>query len=152
MPTPKPATPTSAAGSASTAIAVSPETQASDAAPSADKPAAQGPGGPQSLSVNLPAAKVTTQRHLSGKAAGKASSDASSNAPSDASSNAPTAAPDLRLPHERDQSAVDSTATAPDPMMVQAAKDLADGQVDTDLHNQGGLDSALRHSLIRRER
>jgi hypothetical protein len=89
---------------------------------------AEVPGRRDKLAVNLPAGKVETRPRPAG----------------------PT--PDLRLPHERDQSAVDSTAAAPDPMMVQAAKDLAAGQVDTDLHNQPGLDAAQRRKLLRRSR
>jgi hypothetical protein len=60
--------------------------------------------------------------------------------------------PDLRLPHERDQSAVDATAAAPDPVVVQAAKDLAAGQVDTDLRNPGGLDDGRRRKMVERRR
>ena len=55
---------------------------------------------------------------------------------------------DLRLPHERDQSGVDTTDGTPAPVMVQAAKDLASGQVDTDLRNQPGLDAAQREKLL----
>ena len=62
----------------------------------------------------------------------------------------PTAgAPDLRLPHEHDQSGVDATTDVPDPMMVQAAKDLQAGQVDTDLHNTAGLDAVRRETLLK---
>lgn len=84
------------------------------------------PGSPAApLAVNMPAAQAHTT----------------------SLPNAQT--PDLRLPHERDQSAVDTTAAEPDPMMVQAAKDLAAGQVDTDLHNQPGLDAQRRRDLLR---
>jgi hypothetical protein len=61
-------------------------------------------------------------------------------------------APDLRLPHEHDQSAVDATDAAPDPVVVQAAKDLAAGQVDTDLRNPGGLDDVRRRKMLERSR
>ena len=90
--------------------------------------AAEGPGRRQPLAVNMPAATVQTQRQTQDDP------------------------PDLRLPHERDQSAVDTTALAPDPMMVQAAKDLAAGLVDTDLHNLPGLDAERQRTLLRRAR
>ena len=90
--------------------------------------AAEGPGRRQLLAVNMPAATVQTRLQMQDDP------------------------PDLRLPHERDQSAVDITAPAPDPMMVQAAKDLAAGLVDTDLHNQPGLDAERQRALLRRAR
>jgi len=85
------------------------------------------PGRRGPLKVNLPAATAGTRP-------------------------APGAEPDLRLPHERDQSAVGSTAAAPDPVVVQAAKDLAAGQVDTDLRNPGGVDDARRKKLISQQK
>lgn len=90
--------------------------------------AVDGPGRHQPLAINLPDATVQPQ------------------------AGAQNSTPDLRLPHERDQSAVDATAATPDPMMVQAAKDLAAGQVDTDLHNQPGLDAERRRALLRSSR
>jgi len=90
--------------------------------------AAEGPGRRQPLAVNMPAATVQTRVRTQDDP------------------------PDLRLPHERDQSAVDTTALAPDPMMVQAAKDLAAGLVDTDLHNLPGLDAERQRALLRRGR
>lgn len=96
--------------------------------PRPPRKAAEGAGRRRPLAVNLPEGTVQTQR--------LAKDDT----------------PDLRLPHERDQSAVDTTAAAPDPMMVQAAKDLAEGQVDTDLHNQPGLDAERQRELLRRAR
>ena len=59
--------------------------------------------------------------------------------------------PDLRLPHEHDQSGVDATAAAPDPVVVQAGRDLAAGQVDTDLRNPGGLDDGRRRRLLKQQ-
>lgn len=54
----------------------------------------------------------------------------------------------LRLPHERDQS-IDSTHPRPDPVIEQAARDLAAGQVDTDLRATPGLDAERRRHLLR---
>ncbi len=99
--------------------------------PSTPNPAtapASGPGNPDPLAVNLPAAQVRTS-HQPGPRP-----------------------PDLRLPHEHDQSAVDTTSDAIDPMMAQAARDLAAGQVDTDLHNQPGLDAERQRELLKRAR
>lgn len=42
-----------------------------------------------------------------------------------------------RLPHERDESH-DSQSSGPRADMQQAAKDIASGQVDTDLRNRAG--------------
>jgi hypothetical protein len=56
---------------------------------------------------------------------------------------APRLNPDLPLPHERDQS-IDATATAPDPKMVQAKRDLDNGMVDTDMRATPGLDAKRR--------
>jgi hypothetical protein len=50
-------------------------------------------------------------------------------------------------PHERDQS-MDATADAPDPQMLQAHQDLAEGQVDTDMRVQPGLDAERRRALV----
>lgn len=96
--------------------------------PPSRRPAAK----PGPLVVNLPAAKADTAHGTAPGPAGEA--------------------PDLRLPHERDQSAVDTAAAAPDPLIAQAAKDLASGQVDTDLHNTPGLDAKQRERLLRRGR
>jgi hypothetical protein len=52
-------------------------------------------------------------------------------------------APDL--PHERDQS-TGAQQAAPRKDMQQAASDLADGQVDTDLHNQPGIEKVVPES------
>jgi hypothetical protein len=60
---------------------------------------------------------------------------------------APLSAPGLALPHERDES-LGSNAQAPDPMMVQAQRDIDAGQVDTDMHATPGLDAKRRESLV----
>ena len=60
----------------------------------------------------------------------------------------PTMSPDsLALPHERDES-TNTTATAPDPKMIQAKRDIDAGLVDTDMHATPGLDAALRERLV----
>ncbi len=53
----------------------------------------------------------------------------------------------MELPHERDQS-TENTAAEPDPRMKQAAKDLASGQVDTDMRVPPGLDDAQRTAYV----
>lgn len=53
----------------------------------------------------------------------------------------------LALPHERDES-TDSTVEAPDPLMVQAKRDIDAGLVDTDMHADPGLDAKLRARLV----
>lgn len=60
---------------------------------------------------------------------------------------APLSAPGLALPHERDES-TNATAEAPDPMMVQASRDIAAGLVDTDMHATPGQDAALRERMV----
>ena len=52
---------------------------------------------------------------------------------------APPACPDTapRLPHERDESSDGESGPTRD-RIKQAAKDIEDGQVDTDLRNGGG--------------
>ncbi len=57
----------------------------------------------------------------------------------------------LELPHERDQS-LHATADQPDPVIEQAHRDLAAGQVDTDLRNTPGLDARRRKQLLKRPR
>lgn len=54
----------------------------------------------------------------------------------------------LPLPHERDESAGDS-GMKPRPVMEQARRDLASGQVDTDLRGTPGLDAAARERAVR---
>ena len=60
-----------------------------------------------------------------------------------------TAAKDvaLPLPHERDQSA-HGVAAKPDPVMVQAYRDLEAGMVDTDMRATPGLDAQRRAALV----
>ncbi len=53
----------------------------------------------------------------------------------------------LALPHERDES-THTTASAPDPVMVQAKRDLDAGLVDTDMHATPGLDAERRAQLV----
>lgn len=48
-----------------------------------------------------------------------------------------------RSPHERDESP-DGQVTAPRGIMKQAAEDLAQGLVDTDLHNTPGISEAVK--------
>ncbi len=55
----------------------------------------------------------------------------------------------LELPHERDQN-LNATADEPDPVIEQAARDLADGQVDTDLRGTPGLDADRRKQLLKK--
>lgn len=51
------------------------------------------------------------------------------------------------LPHERDQQTA-ATHPDPDPQIARAAKDLKQGQVDTDLRATPGLDADLRGDLV----
>lgn len=51
------------------------------------------------------------------------------------------------LPHDRDQQAV-ATNPEPDPHMRRAARDLQQGQVDTDLRATPGLDAERRGDLV----
>jgi hypothetical protein len=57
----------------------------------------------------------------------------------------------LPLPHESDES-VGSVKSETDPLIEQAAKDIASGQVDTDLRATPGLDAENRARLLRRGR
>lgn len=61
--------------------------------------------------------------------------------------NKAAADPDLRLPHERDQS-TDQTAAKPDPRIQQARRDLERGQVDTDMRTPPGLDAEQRRQYV----
>lgn len=54
----------------------------------------------------------------------------------------------MPMPHERDQS-LGQVAPKPDPVIEQAHKDLAAGQVDTDMRATPGLDAARRAHLVR---
>lgn len=53
----------------------------------------------------------------------------------------------LALPHERDES-IHATPEEPDPVMVQAKRDIDAGKVDTDMRATPGLDTELRASLV----
>lgn len=57
----------------------------------------------------------------------------------------------LELPHERDEG-LQATKAEPDPVIEQAGRDLAAGQVDTDLRATPGLDAQRREQLLRRAR
>ena len=59
--------------------------------------------------------------------------------------DAPT--PALPLPHERDENAP-ATASAADPAITQAKRDLDAGQVDTDMRATAGLDAERRARLV----
>lgn len=54
----------------------------------------------------------------------------------------------LPLPHESDES-LGSVAAEPDPRIKQAQKDIASGQVDTDLRTSPGLDAENRARILR---
>lgn len=60
---------------------------------------------------------------------------------------APGSAPDLPLPHERDESP-DPVAVPPDPVIAQAKRDIDAGLVDTDMRATAGLDATLRARLV----
>ena len=51
------------------------------------------------------------------------------------------------LPHERDEFGY-NVATAPDPQIAQAKKDIDAGMVDTDMRATPGLDAARREALV----
>ena len=51
------------------------------------------------------------------------------------------------LPHDRDQQAA-STDAQPNPHIDRAARDLKQGQVDTDLRATPGLDAERRGDLV----
>lgn len=53
----------------------------------------------------------------------------------------------LPLPHERDEAA-GHVAPGPDPVIRQAGKDLAAGQVDTDMRATPGLDAERRGGMV----
>lgn len=64
---------------------------------------------------------------------------------------------DLALPHERDESSGTASTAGPGSgaagerqreVMGQSAADLAQGQVDTDLHASPGLDAQRREELL----
>lgn len=54
---------------------------------------------------------------------------------------------ELPLPHERDQGLAQVAGT-PDPLMLQAMRDLDAGQVDTDMRAMPGLDAERRNHLV----
>ena len=60
---------------------------------------------------------------------------------------APLSIAGLALPHERDQS-TKTTAETPDPLTVQAKRDIDAGLVDTDMRATPGLDAKLRDRMV----
>lgn len=60
---------------------------------------------------------------------------------------APADGTDAPLPHERDQ-AVGQVAKEPDPVIVQAKRDIDAGMVDTDMRATPGLDAERRSRLV----
>ena len=53
----------------------------------------------------------------------------------------------LPLPHETDES-TSIVASAPDPQVAQAKRDLDAGMVDTDMRATPGLDAELRKKMV----
>lgn len=95
------------------------------------------PPAATSVSVDLPAGRAGNRTAPGDSARGGA-------LPDDGNDN-------LRLPHERDESTSGSTTAAPDPVVTQAARDLASGQVDTDMRATPGLDAERRKHLTKRQ-
>ena len=60
---------------------------------------------------------------------------------------APSKGVGLPLPHERDES-TPSVAATPDPVMVQAHRDIEAGLVVTDMRATPGLDAQRRAALV----
>lgn len=64
----------------------------------------------------------------------------------------PGAGDDLQQPNDRDERvggpSTQSQGDRPDPLMEQAARDLAEGQVDTDLRATPGIDADRREDLV----
>ncbi len=77
----------------------------------------------------------------------KTSNAASSNISKEPHTPAPEIAPDMPLPHERDQ-ASGQAAVQPDPVIAQALRDIDAGLVDTDMRVTPGLDAARREALV----
>ncbi|MGM9512892.1 hypothetical protein ACS5PK_01415 [Roseateles sp. DB2] len=94
--------------------------------------------------------------HKSGKASGKAI-DMRHHGPVAPGSSLPHKDKDLTLPHERDESTgaastgQSGSGTAGErqrELMGQAAADLAQGLVDTDLRSSPGIDAQKRRELV----
>lgn len=68
-------------------------------------------------------------------------------APAAPAAPASSAAPELALPHERDETAAFTNPDV-DPVMAQAKRDIDAGLVDTDMRATPGLDAALRAKLV----
>jgi hypothetical protein len=60
----------------------------------------------------------------------------------------PAPSDELALPHERDESP-DATEAGTDATVAQAQRDLAAGQVDTDMRATPGLDAERREQLVK---
>ncbi len=60
---------------------------------------------------------------------------------------APLSAPGLALPHERDES-IEPSAGAPDPLMLQAKRDIDASLVDTDMRATPGQGAERRERLV----
>lgn len=65
----------------------------------------------------------------------------------DTRSAPPQPGKDLPLPHDVDESMA-NVATAPDPVIQQAKRDLDAGMVDTDMRATPGLDAARRRKMV----
>ncbi|MDQ7744379.1 hypothetical protein [Hydrogenophaga pseudoflava] len=116
-----------------------PPPPAARTAPGVRKPRANrsdDPPAAASVSVDLPDGQAGNRTAPGDSARGDAP-------PDDGNDN-------LRLPHERDESISGATAAEPDPVMTQAARDLASGQVDTDMRATPGLDAERREHLTKR--
>ncbi len=87
-----------------------------------------------------PAAEAARQRRRSGAVSNAVSPVAPGSQPRQP-------APDLPLPHERDQSA-HTTAAKPDKAIAQAKRDLDAGLVDTDMRATAGIDAEKREALV----
>lgn len=68
-------------------------------------------------------------------------------APKKASLPAPSQGAGAPLPHETDQ-ALGQVAAKPDPVIVQAKRDIDAGMVDTDMRATPGLDAERRAHLV----
>ena len=68
-------------------------------------------------------------------------------APKKASLPAPSQGTGAPLPHETDQ-ALGQVAAKPDPVIVQAKRDIDAGMVDTDMRATPGLDAERRAHLV----
>lgn len=77
----------------------------------------------------------------------KSGPDLVGKAPIAPGSTPPSRGKGLPLPHERDESA-SSVASAPDPKIAQAKRDLDAGMVDTDMRATPGMNANLRKKMV----